>query len=131
MSGAKNAALPVLASALFARRSTLHNIPHIGDVMMLLRIFESYGVTVRFEGNTVELDTSDMRPESDDPGLVKKIRASILLIPALLHRFGRVDLPYPGGCNLGKRPIDEHVNGLRMLGYGFSESDGLLSFSGD
>jgi UDP-N-acetylglucosamine 1-carboxyvinyltransferase len=131
VSGAKNAALPILAAALFARRATLHNVPRIGDVLMLLRIFESYGVSVSFEGNTVELDTSDMRPESSDPGLVRKIRASILLIPALLRRFGKIELPYPGGCNLGKRPIDEHVKGLEALGYSFSETDGLLSFSGE
>jgi len=49
--------------------------------------------------------------------LIKKMRASILLIAPLLHRFGSVEMPYPGGCNIGKRPIDEHINGFRAIGY--------------
>lgn len=62
--------------------------------------------------------------------LMKKIRASILLLAPLLYRFGTVDMPFPGGCNIGKRPIDEHLNGLREIGYSSMDGDESIHLSG-
>ncbi len=128
VSGSKNASLPIPAAALLVDRATIRNVPRIGDVFTFLRVFESFGVEIDFSGNTVVIDTRNMRAESDNPELIKKIRVGIFLVPVLLRRFGRVSIPYPGGCNLGKRPIDEHIRAFEAMGYMFTQDDDRLVF---
>lgn len=117
ISGSKNAALPLLACGLFFDNFTLHNVPRIGDVLTFLSIIESLGVTVTWEGSTVRYDTRAMSIEHLDRDKIKKIRVGIFLFPALLARFGALEIPYPGGCNIGKRPIDEHLRAFASYGY--------------
>ena len=132
ISGSKNAALPAIAAALLFRKATLHSIPRIGDVMTLLAILDSLGVRSVFEGNTLTLDTEHLSLDTIAYDLVKKIRVGILLLPGLLRRFGALEMPYPGGCNLGKRPIDEHIDVLRSAGYEADLIDGrTLSCRGE
>jgi UDP-N-acetylglucosamine 1-carboxyvinyltransferase len=117
ISGSKNAALPLLACGLFFDHFTLHNVPKIGDVLTFLSIVESLGVQVKWNENTVTYDTTGMTVAHIDTEKVKKIRVGILLFPALLERFGALEIPYPGGCNIGKRPLDEHLSAFLTYGY--------------
>lgn len=110
ISGSKNAALPLIAAGLFFEEFILHNVPRIGDVLTFLSIIESLGVEVDFSsGNTLRMNTKKMNIHTLDLEKIKKIRVGIFLFPALLGRLGSLEIPYPGGCNIGKRPIDEHL----------------------
>ncbi len=118
ISGSKNAALPLIACGLFFEHFTLHNVPHIGDVHTFLSIIESLGVRVDFsEEGILTIDTRSMDINTLDREKIKKIRVGIFLFPALLRRFGGLEIPYPGGCNIGKRPIDEHIRAFAAYGY--------------
>lgn len=118
ISGSKNAALPLIACGLFFEHFTLHNVPHIGDVHTFLSIIESLGVRVDFsEDGILTMDTRSMDINTLDREKIKKIRVGIFLFPALLKRFGGLEIPYPGGCNIGKRPIDEHIRAFAAYGY--------------
>lgn len=131
ISGSKNAALPLIACGLFFDTFTLYNVPRIGDVMTFLYIIKSLNVRVIFTGNTLTLDTRAMSLDNIDAELVKKIRVGIFLFPALLKRFRTLSIPYPGGCNIGKRPIDEHIRGFEAFGYSNEWTGDLLHFSGN
>ena len=131
ISGSKNAALPLIACGLFFEQFTLHNVPRIGDVLTFLDIIASLGVDVSFIGNTLKLDTTQMSMDNLDTELVKKIRVGIFLFPALLKRFRTLEIPYPGGCNIGKRPIDEHIRGFEAFGYVNEWTGEMLHFSGN
>lgn len=130
ISGSKNAALPLIACWLFFKKYTLHNVPNIGDVQTFLKIIESLGVKVNFENNTLNLDTTEMSLANLDRTLIKKIRVGIFLFPALLKRFGELEIPYPGGCNIGKRPITEHLTAFSSFGYHGEWNDENIDFSG-
>ncbi|MBC7498146.1 UDP-N-acetylglucosamine 1-carboxyvinyltransferase [Candidatus Gracilibacteria bacterium] len=131
ISGSKNAALPLIACGLFFEEFTLHNVPRIGDVLTFLEIIKSLGVVVTFVGSTLTLDTRAMSMEHLNTDLVKKIRVGIFLFPALLKRFRTLEIPYPGGCNIGKRPIDEHIRGFEAFGYVNEGTGEMLHFSGN
>jgi UDP-N-acetylglucosamine 1-carboxyvinyltransferase len=131
ISGSKNAALPLIACGLFFEKFTLHNVPRIGDVMTFLDIIRSLDVMVIFEWNTLTLDTSHMSLDHLNTDLVKKIRVGIFLFPALLKRFRSLEIPYPGGCNIGKRPIDEHIRAFEAFWYTDEWTGELLKFSGN
>lgn len=129
ISGSKNAALPLIACGLFFKNFTLHNVPDIGDVKTFLRIIESLGVRVDFKDNILHMDTSHMNMENMDRTLIKKIRVGIFLFPALLKRFGNLEIPYPGWCNIWKRPITEHLKAFAAFGYKGSWTEDNISFS--
>ena len=117
ISGSKNAALPLIAVGLFFDSFTLHNVPRIWDVLTFLSIIESLWAIIVWDGNTVKMDNSKLSIENLDREKIKKIRVGIFLFPALLKRFGALEIPYPGGCNIGKRPIDEHLSAFLAYGY--------------
>ncbi len=97
----------------------------------LLEIIQSFGVEVDFTENTLKLRwKSDATDSNMDRDRMKKMRISILLLPALLARFGQAMFPFPGGCNIGKRPIGEHISGLVDLGYALSHDGEMMSLSG-
>ncbi len=129
ISGSKNAALPLIACGLFFEEYTLHNVPRIGDVFTFLSIIESLGVKVSFRGNTLKLDTKNLSLANIDHDLIKKIRVGIFLFPALLRRFGNLAIPYPGGCNIGKRPITEHLTTFSAFGYVWDGNEDMIKFS--
>jgi len=117
ISGSKNAALPLIACGLFFDHFTLHNVPKIGDVLTFISIIESLGAQIVWNGSSITLDNSRLSIDHLDRDKIRKIRVGIFLFPALLARFGALEIPYPGGCNIGKRPIDEHLSAFLAYGY--------------
>jgi UDP-N-acetylglucosamine 1-carboxyvinyltransferase len=130
ISGSKNAALPLIGAALFFKKTVLRNVPDISDVHTLVAIAKSVGAKAEFRDHVLTIEAGNMDASGMDLALVKKIRASILLVPAFLRAFGSVELPYPGGCNIGKRPIDVFVNGFFHIGYSGKFSDSGVELSG-
>lgn len=117
VSGAKNVALKLcVASLLTDEEIVIHNIPIITDVLLMLEILEHMGVTVRREGHTVMIKNESIR--SHDVPLDKgaHLRTSSMVIGPLLARYGEARIPNPGGCRIGARPIDRHIDGLRQMG---------------
>ena len=116
--GNKNSALPAIAATVMASEPvTLQNIPRIGDVVTLLEIVSSLGADVRWDDeNAVTIDASSVSSGTVDRALSERIRASLLLAGPLLARFGRVDLPPPGGDVIGRRRMDTHFLAFRALG---------------
>ncbi len=130
ISGSKNAALPLIAACLFHETSRLENVPRIGDVLTFIEIIKSLGGKVNFEGNTLEMDTRNLIKDTLDANLVRKIRASILLFPALLARFWSLEIPHPGWCVIGKRPVWDHVRGFEAIWYSYEGTEEEMRFSG-
>ncbi len=117
--GRKNSAVAVIpASILAAGTSTLSNLPAISDIATYSNILRNFGATVQKPSNgTMRIDASKISPEESPPlKLVKTIRASYYLLGALLGRFGYARVGLPGGCDIGQRPIDQHLKGFRALG---------------
>ncbi|MFA7549421.1 MAG: UDP-N-acetylglucosamine 1-carboxyvinyltransferase [Sedimentibacter sp.] len=125
--GSKNAALPILASTVITGREyIIENIPDIEDVKDMLEILSSMGSSVQFENDIALIDTRGLNTHIVPEKLVRKIRSSIILMGAVLQRTGKVEVAYPGGCEIGLRPIDLHLKGLRKLGVEITEKNGLL-----
>jgi len=118
VSGAKNAALPILCAALLADQPLrLENVPRLNDVDTMLRLLERMGVqAARDAGHGVVLDASRVRDRFAPYDLVKTMRASILTLGPLLARFGEARVSLPGGCAIGERPVDLHIKGLEAMG---------------
>ena len=118
VSGAKNAALPILAGTLLsADPITVRNVPHLKDVATSITLLQSMGVEVTFDENlNVGVDASRVRERRAPYDLVKTMRASILVLGPLLARFGEADVSLPGGCAIGARPVNLHVQGLEAMG---------------
>jgi UDP-N-acetylglucosamine 1-carboxyvinyltransferase len=117
ISGAKNAALPILAAGLLARGwSTLHNVPALGDIASIKQLLTSLGVQVESQGSTVRLNAEGIGKGEAPYDLVRKMRASILVLGPLLARLQRAKVSLPGGCAIGARPINLHLAGLERLG---------------
>jgi UDP-N-acetylglucosamine 1-carboxyvinyltransferase len=116
--GNKNAALPCLAATVLTGEPvTLENVPRIRDVETFLEILESVGASVTWSGdNEVTVNASGVRTDAVDPGLARRIRASVLLAGPLLARFGHVELPPPGGDVIGRRRMDTHFLAFQALG---------------
>ncbi|MFT0849367.1 UDP-N-acetylglucosamine 1-carboxyvinyltransferase [Achromobacter sp. F4_2707] len=118
ISGAKNAALPILcASLLTAEPLTLENVPQLRDIGTTLRLLERLGVKYsNGQSERVELDASRITSLEAPYDLVKTMRASILVLGPLLARFGEARVSLPGGCAIGQRPVDQHIKGLAAMG---------------
>lgn len=117
ISWSKNASLPIIAACLLTQKVTLNNVPRIWDVFTFLNIIESLWVKIDFIWNTLKIDSTNMSLENFKKELINKIRVGIFLLPSILQKFWEVNIPYPGWCNIGKRPIDEHIKWLVNLGY--------------
>lgn len=116
-SGAKNAALPILAAALLtADDLVLHNVPDLADVRTMLKLLEGMGVKVTRSGTDVTLNAGNVTSTKAPYELVKTMRASVLTLCPLAARFGSAEVSLPGGCAIGARPVDQHIRGLRQLG---------------
>ena len=132
--GSKNASLALLAaSVLFDKKIILHNLPRIGDVETMIKILASLGSRYQWlEEHSLELDNSSLKPDQLDFSLVKKIRPSLVLMGPLAARFGTIKISTPGGCNIGSRPIDAHLQALRELGFSIqTEADHYVVKRGD
>ncbi|MCO4857312.1 UDP-N-acetylglucosamine 1-carboxyvinyltransferase [Herbaspirillum sp. WGmk3] len=117
ISGAKNAALPILCAGLLTDGDlVLSNVPHLQDVVTITRLMSQMGLRVRENGEQLVLNGNDItRPEAPYE-LVKTMRASILVLGPLLARFGQAKVSLPGGCAIGSRPVDQHIKGLQAMG---------------
>ena len=117
ISGSKNAALPIISACLLSNEvSILKNVPDISDIHTLIKILEFLEVKVEFQGHTLKIDPRNIQNKQIPHELVDKMRGSIILLAPLLSRFGEVKLSFPGGCVLGKRPIDSHLLAFENLG---------------
>ena len=117
ISGAKNAALPILCAGLLtAGDLELSNVPHLHDVATMLKLLGQTGLKVQQEGDRVVLNGSSITSLEAPYELVKTMRASILVLGPLLARFGEAKVSLPGGCAIGSRPVDQHIKGLEALG---------------
>lgn len=116
--GMKNAATPILASTLLISEDCiLNNVPLIKDFLNLIEILKSLGSKIEFtKEHSVKINNKDVSLKALDRKLIKKMRSSILLMGPLLSRFGQVEIPEPGGCIIGNRPIDSHLYALEKLG---------------
>ena len=117
ISGAKNAALPILCAGLLTDGDlVLSNVPHLQDVVTITGLMKQMGLRVQENGDQMVLNGNDItRPEAPYE-LVKTMRASILVLGPLLARFGQAKVSLPGGCAIGSRPVDQHIKGLQAMG---------------
>ncbi len=130
-SGAKNAVLPMLAATVLTKHSCLiHDAPFLKDVRVMSEILGSLGASIRHEespqGGSLWIDPSGISSFEVGEVLTREMRSSIFLMGSLLGRLGRVRVAYPGGCDLGPRPIDLHLRGLCALGARLKESHGYI-----
>ena len=127
ISGAKNAALPLLCSALLtADPVTFTNVPQLNDIGTLLRLLADMGVKVERDGNTVTLHAAEITNPVASYELVKTMRASILVLCPLVARCGEARVSLPGGCAIGARPVDQHIKGLQAMGAEVSVEHGYV-----
>ncbi len=126
ISGAKNAALPILAATLLAREPvSLRNVPHLKDVTTMLSLLQLMGVEVTIGDHlTVEIDAKRVDRREAPYDLVKTMRASILVLGPLVARFGEADVSLPGGCAIGARPVNLHVAGQRHVRFSEPRHEG-------
>ena len=124
ISGAKNSALPLLSACLLTKEEVvLHNCPRISDVFHMQGILEMLGAKVQFFGNTLCVCAKDIHTSAMPEELSRKIRSSIFLLGSMLGRKREASFCFPGGCNIGARPIDQHLNALSRLGVEVEERE--------
>ncbi|GHB67008.1 UDP-N-acetylglucosamine 1-carboxyvinyltransferase [Psychrosphaera saromensis] len=117
ISGAKNAALPILISSILtAEQCTYTNVPKLQDIGITCQLLEQFGTEVSANGNEVVINAGTINSTVAPYDLVNRMRASILVLGPLLARFGHAEVSLPGGCAIGARPVDLHIEGLKKLG---------------
>lgn len=128
ISGAKNAALPILAATLLADGpSTVGNVPHLRDITTTIELLGQMGVGIMVdESMNIEVDTGSIHNMFAPYDLVRTMRASILVLGPLLARFGRAEVSLPGGCAIGSRPVNLHLQGLAAMGAELRVEDGYI-----
>ena len=131
VAGAKNAALPILCAALLTREPlTVANVPRLMDVRTMVKLLAQMGVEAQLSANGIcELRAAEVRNPEAPYDLVKTMRASVMVLGALLARCGRARVSLPGGCAIGARPVDQHVKGLQALGAMIEIEHGYMSAS--
>ncbi|MGI5308008.1 UDP-N-acetylglucosamine 1-carboxyvinyltransferase [Rheinheimera sp. WS51] len=130
ISGAKNAALPILfASLLSPATSTIRNVPKLKDIQTTIELLQLFGAKVSFTDNVVTVEGADVNNQYAPYELVKTMRASILALGPLLSRFGKAEVSLPGGCAIGARPVNLHIDGLRKMGANIVVENGYIKAS--
>lgn len=126
--GAKNAALAILAAAIMTDETVLiENVPDVRDTNVMMQAMESIGVVInRIDRHTVKINASQVHDLVIEDDYIKKIRASYYLLGALLGKYNKAEVALPGGCNIGLRPIDQHIKGFRALGANVRIEHGLI-----
>ena len=133
VAGAKNSVLPLLCASILSETPTrIKNVPDLSDVQNLIEILKSMNVKIDWNKSSkeVEIDARDIKNIMVDFELVRKLRASFLLVGALLGRFGEIKFPFPGGCNIGQRPVDLHLKAFETMGIENKVERGYICFSG-
>ena len=129
ISGAKNSALVLMAASILSKgQINLFNVPKISDVLILSKILTAMGMNIKSNSNQLEINAKEISPPSKDLffDLFHALRGSFFCIGPLLARFGKAKIPLPGGCLIGSRPIDEHINSLKKLGVIFEFKNNYL-----
>lgn len=130
ISGAKNAVLPILASTILnSGICILKNVPMLLDTFVAMDILRDLGCKVTYGENTVVINSKDMNKTNVKEELVKKMRSSIIFLGAIISRFKEASISYPGGCNLGKRPIDFHLEAFKKLGIKIDDNQNVIKAS--
>ncbi|MEM6301498.1 MAG: UDP-N-acetylglucosamine 1-carboxyvinyltransferase [Pseudomonadota bacterium] len=131
VSGAKNAALPILAATLLADEPVVvGNLPHLHDITTMIELLGCMGVTLTIgEKMTIEVDASSIKNFAAPYELVKTMRASILVLGPMLARYGKAHVSFPGGCAIGSRPVDLHLRGLEAMGADVQVENGYINAS--
>ena len=130
ISGAKNAALPILISSLLSDETlNLQNVPNLQDIKTCIDLLSALGVSVKRQGNDCFLDANDVNNFDAPYDLVKTMRASILVLGPLLAKCGEAKVSLPGGCAIGSRPVDIHIKGLELMGAEIIIDKGYISAS--
>ena len=125
--GSKNAALPIIVSSLLSEKTLkLSNVPNVVDVLNLIKLLKNYGVKIEYNKDKLKINPKKIKNLSADYDVVRKMRASILILGPLLSRFGEARISLPGGCAIGTRPIDIHLTGLSKLGANFDIQNGFV-----
>ena len=115
--GSKNTALAIMSAVVLAEGVTvLTNVPNLSDTRIKANLLERFGAKIKWDGDRLEIDCSSIRPADADEETVRAIRTSFYLLGPLMARTKRIELPAPGGCKIGARPVDFHIKGLRALG---------------
>ena len=126
--GSKNASLPILVASLLSEKNlNLTNIPKLQDVKSMILLLRSFGVKINENDSKLTLNAENLKNNIADYDLVRKMRASILVLGPLLARFKKAKISLPGGCSIGTRPIDIHLNSLNKLGINFEIENGFIS----
>ncbi len=125
--GAKNSLLPILAAVILCKgECVINNCPPLSDVITMLELLQCIGCKVQYGNQRVHIDTSNISQYKMDDNLMNKLRSSIFILGPLLARLQRAELGYPGGCDIGIRPIDLHLKGLKDLGVQVVEKEGHI-----
>ncbi|AOY77427.1 UDP-N-acetylglucosamine 1-carboxyvinyltransferase [Clostridium formicaceticum] len=127
VSGAKNSVLPILAATVLnGKLNVIHDIPKLSDVEVMIKILKSVGCEVTRENNTIIVDSSKLNNHKIPEELIREMRSSIVFLGAMLARCRETTMSYPGGCEIGPRPIDLHLKSLREMGAVIKEKHGFL-----
>ena len=125
--GSKNSALPIMVSALLSEKTLkLKNLPKLDDIKNMSKLLRSYGAVINTSKDNLEIKCNNIINRDADYDIVRKMRASILILGPLLARFGNARISLPGGCAIGTRPIDIHLDGLKKLGANFVVENGYV-----
>lgn len=129
ISGAKNAALPILAATLLCSElTTVRNLPHLHDITTMIELLGCMGVQLTIDEKlSIEVDANELTDFSAPYELVKTMRASILVLGPMVARFGRAHVAFPGGCAIGSRPVDLHLRGLEAMGATVTVEGGYIN----
>lgn len=128
ISGAKNAALPILMSAILSNTEiVIHNVPRLNDINTTIKLLSQLGAQVQWVGeNSLSINASTIDQHRASYELVKTMRASILVLGPLLAKFGHAEVSLPGGCAIGARPVDLHIHGLKLMGAKIDVENGYI-----
>lgn len=131
-SGSKNAALPILAATILnGGKTTLYNVPNIQDVNTMFEILKEIGATITRKNNKVIINTNKIHTYEIPDNLMRKMRSSVILAGAIIGKYHKAKFSYPGGCEIGARPIDLHLKGFEKLGIKINEEFGEIVCESD
>ena len=127
ISGSKNASLPILAASILNGASNrLYNVPHINDTKITLEILKILGCNIKRKGDKIEINSRNVTKTKIPEHLMKEMRSTVILAGAILGRFNEVTFSYPGGCDIGARPIDLHIKAFKKMGIDVIEEAGFI-----
>ena len=127
ISGSKNASLPIIAASILSgKKTTLYNVPNIHDTQVTLKILKYLGCKVKKTNGKIEIDTKYIQKNDIPDYLMREMRSTVILAGALIGRFKDASFSYPGGCDIGARPIDLHLKAFKKLGINIDEEYGFI-----